>query len=72
MKEFPTAEGVAVSVPRAFDAHFHLDRTLKAMKLPLDSTFQSILDGTRVQEGKEVHLAGTCVSYRDPDTYPTI
>ncbi|XP_033728831.1 uncharacterized protein LOC117317969 [Pecten maximus] len=68
---FPAPEEVGTRTPRAFDAHFHLDRTLKAMGLRLDSTFQSVLDGTRMDKGKEVIVAGTCASFCDPETYPT-
>ncbi|XP_033759474.1 uncharacterized protein LOC117341720 [Pecten maximus] len=68
---FPAAEEVGTRTPRAFDAHFHLDHTLKAMGLRLDSTFQSVLDGTRMDKGNEVIVAGTCASFCDPETYPT-
>ncbi|XP_069103070.1 LOW QUALITY PROTEIN: uncharacterized protein [Argopecten irradians] len=68
---YPIPEEVGIRTPRAFDAHFHFDRTLKAMGLPLNSTFEAVLDGTPMDKGKEIVVAGTCASYCDPETYPT-
>ena len=58
--------------PAAYDAHFHLERTISAMHLEENATLQEILDGTPVEDGKEVKLVGSCASFCDPDTYPSL
>ncbi|XP_033758156.1 putative deoxyribonuclease TATDN2 [Pecten maximus] len=57
--------------PQAFDAHFHLDRTLHSMGLPPHASLRAIFNGTVVEEDKEVDVVGTCASFCDPDTYPS-
>ncbi|XP_021353774.1 putative deoxyribonuclease TATDN2 [Mizuhopecten yessoensis] len=69
--QFPIPEEVARARPRAFDSHFHLDRTLRAMGLPKDTTFQSLLARSPMEPGKEIEVVGTCACYCDPVTYPT-
>ncbi|XP_060081308.1 3'-5' ssDNA/RNA exonuclease TatD-like [Ylistrum balloti] len=54
----------------AFDAHFHLDRNVKAIGLPQGASFEDVLAGPAVESGKEVDLVGSCVSFCDPYTYP--
>ena len=41
------------------------------MKLSRKSTLQQVLDGTPIEEKKEVELVGACASICDPDTYPS-
>ena len=66
--EFPNPQEPAEpKIPEAFDAHFHLDRCLGAMKL---KSLDELLTRAPVEQGKEISLVGACASYCDPDTYP--
>ncbi|KAL8596017.1 hypothetical protein ACOMHN_018329 [Nucella lapillus] len=62
--------------PKAFDAHFHLDRTTDLAGLPRSSSLEQVLRHAQakglVRAGCEVELIGTCASFCDPDTYPTV
>ena len=57
--------------PEAFDAHFHLDRTLRDMKLPFHGSLEDILINDPVDEDKKINLVGSVAIYCDPKTYPT-
>lgn len=57
--------------PEAFDAHFHLDRTLRDMHLPAQGSLDDIIQQAPVDENKKISLVGAVAIYCDPRTYPT-
>ena len=57
--------------PEAFDAHFHLDRTLRDLGLPACGSLEDILRAVPVDEEKRVTVAGAVAIYCDPKTYPS-
>ncbi|KAL4228772.1 hypothetical protein ACF0H5_011814 [Mactra antiquata] len=57
--------------PKAYDSHFHLDRTLKALHLVSTGTLEDILSRVIVKESKRVTLTGAVAIFCDPKTYPT-
>lgn len=59
-------------LPKAFDAHFHLDRTLRELHRPTKGgTLDEILAEVPVDEDKQINLVGAVAIYCDPKTYPT-
>ncbi|KAL8592947.1 hypothetical protein ACOMHN_050774 [Nucella lapillus] len=66
----PTPVALTDHRPRAFDAHFHLDRTLHELGLPVTQSLRAVLERTRAGPGNEVNLVGTCASFCDPESYP--
>ena len=59
------------TVPEAFDSHFHLDRTLRDMKLSSEGCLEDVLANAPVDEDKKINLVGSVAIYCDPRTYPT-
>ena len=63
--EFQLGAPVRVT-PEALNAHFHLDRTLRDMKLPFHGSLEDILINDPVDEYKKINLVGSVAIYCDP------
>ena len=53
--------------PEAYDAHFHLDRSLRASRL---ASFVDLMVQTPVEPEQSITLVGACASFCDPESYP--
>jgi len=68
----PVAEAIPIQpkYPEAFDAHFHLDRTLHRLQLQ-QGEMKDMMDAVPVEESRRTSLVGGVSIYCDPETYPT-
>lgn len=58
------------SLPRAFDSHCHLDRTIRDLKLRT-GTLEGVVNALEAPESFQIHLSRAVGVFCDPKTYPS-